>query len=128
MNDHESEARLMRAFREAGWVAEQLNILYTTDALIELRKRMFPTPFLDLTVEQAVMEQALEDASVGHGMMYKAVRRKLMFANIRTIRELVKLTESEAVRVFGSSKQNKAFRAIEALLAKHGLYFGMKLS
>lgn len=128
MSDENAEARLMRAFREAGWTLANLEVLYSTDVLHNLRKKMFPTPFIDLTIEEAVTEQALEEASSGHGMMYKAVRHKLVSARIKNMRELVSLTESHAVRIFGSSKENKTFRAVKALLSKHNLRFGMELS
>lgn len=123
MNNETLEARLWRAFIQAGWSPTQVEIFYTTDLLIKLHKKVYPTPFINLEIEAAVTEQSLEDAKAGHGMMYKAVIRKFLSANIRTILPFVMMTETQAVRVFGGSK-TKAFRAAEALIKKHGLHFG----
>ena len=130
MIDNDRAKRLEQAFLDGGWTPEKIDIFLGdhADVLEDLLRKMFPTPFIDLTIEEAVTEQALEEANPGHGMMHRSVRRKLAFAHVGTIRKLVTMTEQEVVRIFGSSKQNKAFRAMEALLVKNGVHFGMKLS
>jgi hypothetical protein len=127
MSNDIDAAKLVQAAHKAGWDQAKLEILYGTSALYDLNKRMFPTPFLALTIEDAITEEALEETGADYSRIYKSLRRRLARANISSVYQLVKMTEPQACRVLGS-KQTKTFKVVVLLLAKHDLYFGMKLS
>jgi hypothetical protein len=133
----EKEARarsLLRAFLEAGWAPKEIEALCAGDKLKTLREEMFPKPaptsdiskILDLETDEVFTEAALEEIEKGLGTIHPRLMRILRRVKALHIRDVAKMTEREARRHLGA-KSSKTYRAAEALLAKYGLRFGMKL-
>ena len=120
----ELACQLQDAFDRCGWTAEEVKGLCEGYVLDNIRKRLFLSSVIDLSIYEFFTDEEYSKAGIGPHRRHVIPSILTSYGKISTIRELVQWSEQDFLNT--PYLGPKYLDICKKMLMVHGLHFGMK--